>query len=79
MNIHYSPKNVINGLCIGYNNGLIELRDIDNGKLLFSNTGITNTIINDSPVAGFIYGDFTNNEEYSLIELTTDGKSNINV
>ncbi|KAG4101694.1 hypothetical protein H8356DRAFT_985190 [Neocallimastix lanati (nom. inval.)] len=68
------PKNVINGLCIGYNNGLIELRDIDNGKLLFSNTGITNTIINDSPVAGFIYGDFTNNEEYSLIELTTDGK-----
>ncbi|ORX77874.1 hypothetical protein BCR32DRAFT_295342 [Anaeromyces robustus] len=71
------PKKIADGLCIGYNNGLIEIRDIEDGKLLYSNTGLTNTIINDNPVAGFIYGDFSDNGEYSLIELSTEGKVTI--
>ncbi|ORX46466.1 hypothetical protein BCR36DRAFT_405737 [Piromyces finnis] len=71
------PKKIANGLCIGYNNGLIEIRDIEDGKLLYSNTGITNTTTSHNPIAGFVYGDFSNNGEYSLIELSMDGKVTI--
>lgn len=70
-------KKVTKGLCVGYNNGLIEVRDIDDGKLLYSNTGLTNTTAYNNPIAGFVYGDFSNNGEYSLIELSMDGKVTI--
>ncbi|OUM63271.1 hypothetical protein PIROE2DRAFT_10240 [Piromyces sp. E2] len=71
------PKKVANGLCVGYNNGLIEIRDISDGKVLYSNTGLTNTTTSNNPIAGFVYGDFSNNGEYSLIELSVDGKVTI--